>query len=77
MISHEQELQIKDKLIEEKNNKLVKLEMEVERLRSELSLIANGENYRHTNDKEFRTWAQNRARKAIGQEAGMLTIKKG
>lgn len=77
MITHEQEIEIKNKMIEAKNYQLVKLEMEIERLRSELRLIANGKNYTHTDDKEFRAWAQNRARHAIGEKPGALTIKKG
>ncbi len=76
MITHEQELQIKNKMIEDKNGQIVKLEMEVERLRSELRYIANEkrENYRRPDDFGF--WAQNRARHALGLKPGELTIRK-
>ena len=73
----EQTIQIKDKMIEEKNNLMVKLEMEVERLRSELRYIANAQRHSFTDAEEFRTWAQNRARHALGEETGTLTVKKG
>lgn len=78
MITHEQEIEIKNKMIEEKNNKIVKLEMEVDRLRSELEFIANARRKDFGfDDEQFRLWAQNRARHALGQEAGTLVIKKG
>ena len=77
MITHEQEIEIKNKMIEEKNNQIVKLEMEVERLRSELRCIANAkiQDFK-LGDPEFRLWAKSRARKALGEKPGELTIRK-
>jgi hypothetical protein len=74
MITHEQELQIKDKMIEAKNDQIVKLEIEVERLRSELGYIANAK-FGNT-ECEFRAWAKNRARHALNYKPGTLTVKK-
>jgi hypothetical protein len=68
MITHEQELQIKNQMIEEKNNQIVKLEMEVMRLRSELGYIANAKRISFKDAKEFRLWAQSRARHALEQK---------
>ena len=76
MITREQELQIKNKMIEAKNNQIVKLEMEVLKLRSELENIANAKFRNFTDAEEFRAWAQNRARHTLGQKPGELTIKK-
>ncbi len=112
MITHEQELQIKNKMIEEKNDQIVKLEIEVERLcsecnewrrrrdievvraeeaeeradkseteveclRLELGYIANAQRKSFVSDREFRIWAQSRARNALEQKPGELAIKKG
>lgn len=77
MITCEQEIEIKNKMIEEKNDKMVKLEMEIERLRSELNYIASATRNSFRDDREFRIWAQNRARLALGQKPGTLGIKKG
>lgn len=76
MITHEQEIEIKNKMIQEKNNQIVKLEMEVERLRSELNYIANAKKISFKDEKEFRLWAQNRARHALGLKLGELTVRK-
>ena len=47
---------------------------EVSRLRNELGYIANAKH--GSIECEFRAWAQNRARHALGQKPGELTIKK-
>jgi hypothetical protein len=39
MITHEQEIEIKNKMINEKNDRIIKLEMEIARLQSELEYI--------------------------------------
>jgi hypothetical protein len=64
-------------MIEAKNDQIVKLEMEVLRLRSELEYIANAKrkDFGH-DDEQFRLWAQNRARHALGLKPGELTIRK-
>lgn len=56
---------------EEANKQIEPLKAEIERLREELQIIANG------TTKSFEIWAKRRARKALGQEAGTLVIKKG
>lgn len=61
---------------EEANKQTVELKTEIERLRQELSYIANAQRKNSYNAAEFRAWAQNRARHALGQEAGTLTVKK-
>jgi hypothetical protein len=76
MITHEQEMEIKNKMIEVKNRQIVKLEMEIIKLRSELENIALAKKRSFENDREFRVWAQNRARHALGQKPGELTIRK-
>lgn len=74
----QQTIEIKNKMIEKKNDQIVKLEMEVERLRSELGYIVNAKRKDFGfDDEQFRLWAQNRARHALGQKPGELTIKKG
>lgn len=50
---------------------------EIKRLRDELSYIANAKRLSSESADEFWAWAQNRARHALRQEAGTLTIKKG
>ena len=61
---------------EEANKQTATLKTEVERLRLELGYIANAQRKNFTDAEEFRTWAQNRARHAIGEKPGELTIKK-
>lgn len=50
---------------------------EVSRLRAELGYIANARFANFTDAEEFRAWAQNRARHALGEKPGELSIKKG
>lgn len=76
MITCKQTIEIKNKMINEKNILIVELEMEIERLRSELGNIANATRNSFRDDREFRIWAQNRARRALGQKPGTLTVKK-
>ncbi len=62
------------KAIEQANARAEKAEAERDQLKQELGYIANA---KHGNiECEFRAWAQNRARHAIGQEPGTLVIKK-
>lgn len=75
MITHEQEIEIKNKLIEAKNDQIVKLEMEVERLRQELRHIAKSSD--NVDPETFKRWARIRARDALGWKSGELVIKKG
>lgn len=49
---------------------------EIKRLRDELGYIANANNKSFADAFEFRAWVKNRARHALGQEAGTLVIKK-
>lgn len=49
---------------------------EIKRLCDELGYIANAEFKNFTDGDEFRTWAQNRARHALGIQPGELKIKK-
>lgn len=49
---------------------------ERDRLRQELEYIANAKHKNFPDAEEFRAWAQNRARHAIGWKPGELTIKK-
>jgi hypothetical protein len=71
----EQAIKIKNDMINEKNDQIVKLEMEVMRLRSELENIANV-SIAEIRAIDFRQWAQNRARHALGLKPGELTIRK-
>jgi hypothetical protein len=66
MITHEQELQIKNKMLEEKNNQIVKLEMEIYRLRSALEIIVGLESGSRGAYSKF-VEAQERARLALGE----------
>lgn len=77
MITHQQEIEIKNKMIEAKNDEIVKLEMEVERLRHALNQIASVSEDNFYTPKAFQAWAQNRARLALGLKPGELTIRKG
>ena len=52
------------------------LAAEVSRLRQELGYIALAKKRSFENDREFRLWAQNRARHALGLKPGELTIRK-
>jgi hypothetical protein len=72
----EQAINIKNEMINEKNHRIVTLEMEVERLRSELGYIANAKRRNIPVAEDFRDWAQSRARHALGQKPGELTVKK-
>jgi len=51
---------------EEAEERTEKAEAEVERLREELGYIANAQRKSFVDDREFRIWAQNRARHALG-----------
>lgn len=75
MITHEQELQIKTQMIEEKNRQIVKLEMEIYRLRIALETIASLEPGSRGAYSKF-AQAQNRARHALGLKPGELTMRK-
>lgn len=61
---------------EEANKQTADLRVEVERLRLELTYIADAQRKNFADAEEFRTWAQNRARHAIGWKPGELAIKK-
>jgi hypothetical protein len=50
--------------------------IEIRRLRQELDYIANAKRKNFTDAEDFRDWAQNRARHALGLKPGELTIKK-
>lgn len=60
----------------EANDQTAELRAEVERLRLELGYITNAQRKNFTDAEEFRAWAQSRARHALGQKPGELTIKK-
>jgi phage host-nuclease inhibitor protein Gam len=65
------------KLAAEEANKQIKpLKEEIERLRSELGYIANAKRHSFYDTGEFMEWAQSRARHALGQKPGELTIRK-
>lgn len=51
-------------------------ESEIERLRQELGCIANAKRHSFFDTGEFVEWVQSRARHALGQKTGTLTIKK-
>jgi uncharacterized coiled-coil protein SlyX len=73
----EQTIEIKNKMIEGKNDQIVKLEMEVERLRSELSYIANTKPLDSFTDYQgFAIWVINRARHALNQQPGTLAVRR-
>jgi len=62
--------------IEEANKQIKPLKEEIERLRLELGYIANAQRWSFTDAEEFRDWAQNRARHALGLKPGEPTIRK-
>lgn len=55
---------------------LDKAETEVERLHNELRIIANAKWRDFKSVGDFRVWAQSRARHALGEKPGELTVKK-
>jgi cell division protein FtsB len=62
---------------EEANKQTAELRAEVKRLRDELGCIAMARGNAFTAPGEFRAWAQNRARHALGMKPGEMKIKKG
>jgi hypothetical protein len=61
---------------EEANKQIKPLKEEIERLRLELGYIANAKRRNIPVAEDFRDWAQSRARHALGQKPGELTVKK-
>lgn len=61
---------------EEANKQIKPLKEEIERLRNELGYIANAKRRNIPDAEDFRAWAQSRARHALGQKPGELTVKK-
>jgi predicted RNase H-like nuclease (RuvC/YqgF family) len=61
---------------EEANKQIDPLKTEIAELRRELTLIAYAQQTSFRDDQSFRLWAQNRARHALNQKPGELTIKK-
>jgi len=62
---------------EEAEERAEKGEAEIERLQQELSYIANAKRESFESAREFRIWAQDRARHALGLKPEELAIKKG
>lgn len=68
-------------MAEEANKHADELKAEIKRLRDELGYIANAKSANFEDAEEFRAWAQNRARHALGLKMelakdGTLTVKK-
>jgi regulator of replication initiation timing len=62
---------------EQANKQTADLRAEIERLRLEISYIANAQRKSFKDDREFRIWAQNRAQNALNQKPGTFTVKRG
>ncbi len=62
--------------VEEADKQTKLFKEEIEHLRKELGYIANAQRKSFKDDREFRIWAQNRARHALGLKPGELTIRK-